>query len=111
MHKLLLVGVMALAVTTGAKGYVYSGNDLLRDCEGADLPFCQGYFTGWGNTLHGFIEITKGRQPICYPDGVTLDQTISIVVKYLREHPEERHYTAESEMFMALIKVFPCQQA
>jgi len=99
--------VMVLAVTTGAKAYVYSGNDLLRDCEGADLSFCRGYFAGWGNTLYGLIEMTKGKQLICYPNSVTLEQAISIVVKYLHEHPEELHYTAESEMFMALIKVFP----
>jgi hypothetical protein len=44
----------------------------------------------------------------CIPDGVTSGQAVSIVKKYLKENPEELHYTAQSLVAFALIKAFPC---
>jgi hypothetical protein len=33
-----------------------------------------------------------------------------LVTKYLREHPEERHYTAQSDVLAALAEAFPCKR-
>ena len=46
----------------------------------------------------------------CVPPGITVDQERAVVVKYLRDHPETWHYSASSEVGVALKKAFPCKE-
>ncbi|MBI5463130.1 MAG: hypothetical protein HY941_13170 [Gammaproteobacteria bacterium] len=32
-----------------------------------------------------------------------------VVIKYLRDHPEQLHYVASSEVMVALSEAFPCK--
>jgi len=43
---------------------------------------------------------------ICPPDGVSVNQIASIVMKYLRENPEDLHFSAVSLVAIALSKAF-----
>jgi hypothetical protein len=44
----------------------------------------------------------------CLPANVTVGQMQDVVENYLREHPENRHFTAASLIADALQRKFPC---
>lgn len=48
------------------------------------------------------------RQRFCTPDNVTNGQMEDIVVKYLKDHPDERHMLAAILVVKAMTKAFPC---
>ena len=50
----------------------------------------------------------KGAALFCQPDGTTTGQAARIVVKYLRDHPEELHKHDSVLAFTALKAAFPC---
>lgn len=75
-----------------------TGNDLK---EGFD----KGYSYSLGYT-HAVISMSNA----CIPQGVTLDQGVEIVKKYLRENPEKLHYTANALIEYALLTAYPCQK-
>ncbi len=81
-----------------------NGNDLLRICQSADIfdrGVCGGFVTAAGQV----VQIAgKG----CFADGVTLEQSRDVVVKYLKDHPEARHEAAVSLASRALTHAFPC---
>ena len=105
-----LVTLAALAMLLGSPAsYAYTtGNNLVEHCKDKEAyfgsGFCYGYMMGVANILTWASE----RNRICIPDGVTSGQAVSIVKKYLKENPEELHYTAQSLVAFALIKAFPC---
>lgn len=95
--------------------------DLLRVYDGSsakDLSAagqCLGKLDG---TIAG-LEVARGfymddvKQPlrpiICWPKYVvTKDQSLRIVVKYLKEHPENLHLGDSTLITVALIYAFPC---
>ena len=50
-----------------------------------------------------------GRAPaICRLPGLTAIQASDVVRRYLSEHPELRHNSAASLIFVAMAEVFPC---
>ena len=44
----------------------------------------------------------------CIPQGVTVEQAMAVVVKYLREHPERLHLKFVDLIVAAQRKAFPC---
>ena len=50
----------------------------------------------------------KGRILFCAPDGVISGQAARIVIKYLRDHPEELHQPDYALTIAALHAAFPC---
>jgi len=89
-----------------------TGNDLLEYCESKERPFptglCLGYVLGAGD-----VESTEGasfpdRERSCVPDDVTNGQMVGVVVKYLKDHPEERRMLAAVLVVEAMTKAFPC---
>jgi hypothetical protein len=62
-----------------------------------------GYVLGVGDSLKAFGII-------CPPDGVTIEQEVAIVQKYLDANPESWTNGAEGQIFVALHKVWPCPQ-
>jgi len=112
MNKLLFVTIF-LGIFNLHKpsfGQFFSGNTLLERCN-ADFNYCQGYVVGladaiedltnWGQIKNCQIKLTAG---------ITGKQLADIFIKYLREHPEERHYTAGSIIISRLKEVFPCSK-
>jgi hypothetical protein len=47
----------------------------------------------------------------CLPANVTQGQITDIVLKYLGDHPDRRHYRAASLVREALLESFPCAKA
>ena len=107
--KQLLIGVVLIVMSQGVFANWKSGNELLANC-GSEIPYmrgvCLGYILGvddrgWGKT-HGGLSY-------CTPKGLTANQLQKIVSKYLNDHPEELHYTADVLVGKALLKAFPCK--
>jgi hypothetical protein len=46
---------------------------------------------------------------VCGPDQASENQVRDVVVNYLRDHPEVRHYSAASIAREALGEAFPCK--
>ena len=102
------------------------GNKLLADCEaginiadenakspdttkscgaGRCLGFLQGVIE-----MHEFYRVDrpKGDSLFCLPNEATYVQYARIVVKYLRDHPEELHKDDFVLAVKALVVAFPC---
>lgn len=107
-------------------------NDLLAYCgevvnfldssrpsgEDVAVGWCAGYIEGTVALLRAmqilmgveFSErMTKGPAGICIPDEVRVSQVARIIVKYLREHPEELHQDKGGLTVVILRDAFACQ--
>jgi hypothetical protein len=51
----------------------------------------------------------SGRTVYCDPGRMASGQVRDVFVKYLRDHPEERHQIAELLFLLAMQKAFPCR--
>jgi hypothetical protein len=62
-----------------------------------------------------YTEFTSDKDigpiDVCFPkgNGVSNDQVVRIVVKWLQDHPQELHKGAESLVVCALHDSFPCR--
>ena len=81
----------------------YSGNDLHQACNdtGSDRWGCNGYIAAAADGLSAM-----GR--ICPPERVTTTKAMDIVVRNLRDRPEDRHLGAFALAWTALAAVWPC---
>lgn len=88
---------------------VYTGNQLLDDCEAvnADLSFCLGFIRG-ASDLNDLMDVIENRHTFCLPDHVTLGQAKDVVLRYLREHPADRHLPGAALVIGAMRSAFPC---
>lgn len=108
MLRLSLVLMMFMGSPVQAD--FHNGNTLLALCNdnGSDLLWgaCSGYVEAVTDVLsHGAI-IAGGKT--CTPENATSSQVRDIVVRFLVNHPEERHFSAESLVTKALFEAFPC---
>lgn len=128
--------VIFLAVLFGAPSLAqsqvhpeHSGNDFVRQCsalgrddvahetkleEMPEATFCLGYLSGlrMGFKLEWtFAETYTNHsvpRPFCEPDDVEPGQMAKILLKFIRENPEEAHKTASMLFVEALAKAYPC---
>ena len=71
---------------------------------------CIGYISG---VLDG-IQLVFGVRPefkfFCPPEsGISSDQQVRIVTKWLEDNPKELHKSARMSVLMAFAKAFPCE--
>ena len=89
------------------------GKDLLEKCaeakDSVQRNFCSGYIEGVIDASQTYAHSLHKKSRLCVPASV--DQSIDTVMNYLRAHPDEQHYSASSEAWLALIKAFPCNPA
>lgn len=92
-----------------ARGFV-DGNELWNQCDkNADsYPhiMCMAYIVGVAD-----VYSNQTANNMCLPKNATEEQLADVVTKYLRQHPEERHYTAQSDVLVALAEAFPCNRS
>ena len=86
------------------------GSTLYSRCSGNDLSWqlwCLGYVGGSSDALMLF---NSGKAPhACLPTEGTHGEVQTIIVKYLREHPEYLHRPALEIALSALVAAFPCR--
>src|SRR5260370_18600314 len=74
-----------------------NGNKLLQLCESgdpADGMWCAGYISAAASAAQSDWLIKDSSVKICLPSSVNLKQLIDMAIKYLKDHPERRHYDA-----------------
>ena len=109
--------LVLLPVSEGQSGQTpnvpaYSGNDLLRDCTNdnvrASQSFCVGFIAGaWAGALIEGSVYHPGKPNFVIPNEANLSQLKDVVVKFLNEHPEQRHLPAGVLVLLALKEAFP----
>jgi hypothetical protein len=89
----------------------HSGNSLLEMCShgqySADNSYCLGYIAGMADAIDAANGSLLGWRA-CPPNEATEGQIMDVVVQFLSQHPESRHYTASSQIARALANAFPC---
>jgi len=82
----------------------------VSDEEAAYALWCSGYVAGY---LDGFqiSSSTKGAgEKLCLPNaGITNDQAIRVITRWLKDHPETLHQSGRVEILRALASAFPCK--
>jgi Rap1a immunity proteins len=111
-NAIIVVAMCTLATGSQADNDETSGMQMLRACEAQDAllsGICQGWMTGLstGLSLRPWLD---QNLPACLPPGLTGDQVRLIVIKFLKEHPEQLHYPASLIAGNALHSAFPCPQ-
>jgi len=113
----LAVGLAVLLTSgEGRAGYI-TGRDLNEVCNKDNYYSkgqCLGYIEGVHDAGSLIDKATDKRQwdsdwTACVPKGVTAGQLWEVVKKWLREHPADWHYTADSLVANALAEAFPCR--
>ena len=127
---LLVFGVSSPSRAANIK----DGNDLLDACRDADKGpdemktqdqlrrsmMCLGYITGVTDGIKVATQVNErvNGKPLnlgewggmfCIPDGVKVGQMLRVVVKYLRDHPEELHNDSAELVVAAFLTAFPCK--
>jgi hypothetical protein len=121
MIVLLVVGLFTVPSWCIAQNR--DGNKLLESCEAAiatqqladasqmfGAGFCLGLMQGIGR-MNDFYEAASlnGTALFCRPPGANNGQSARIVLKYLRDHPEELHKEDFVLTVAALRDAFPCK--
>ena len=111
-------GVLLAVMLVAGPVFALTGNELLDRCRhwdsgepGEDVAgagFCLGYTEAVSNVMfdhnvHGFQACLPGEAT-----GITVGQLRDIIVRYLEEHPADRHHLASSVAAKALSDAFPC---
>jgi Rap1a immunity proteins len=92
MKRLAIIATALLLSAGGAAAENQNGNELLTECTAQDttLQMCIAYIRGARDMLDALQLAGSGQR--CIPQLATLGQVKDVVVRYLRQHPEERHY-------------------
>jgi hypothetical protein len=112
-----------------------SGNGFYAACAGDDvspdegllcLVFLEGIAeaitlaTVMNNSLDSLVDLEGGKFGICSSAGcvrfcpnpeVTHGQGHDVLIKFLKDHPEERHYPTAGLFLRAMSEAFPCPEA
>jgi len=124
---LLFIVLLGTGISVSAET---TGNDVLKHCQTAirfsdnnGAPtgehFESGWCIGWVNSvlqltkLHNeWTDFTKQKPTLlqfCVPtSGIPIIQAVRIVVKYLKDHPEQLHEDGMGLTIAALKDSFPC---
>jgi len=116
--------VALLFAGTTAHASTKTGAELLRECsatlkasdggkltmsETLEATLCLGYVSGFLDAIPVAITTTRARPNICPPEqGITNDQAVRLVVKYLRANPDKLHESGRMSLYIVLAKTFPC---
>ena len=109
---------------------VADGSKLLQQCQQtliifddgkakstSDAAQCLGRLRGTVDGLDlaraTYSSLEKKQLPALYcppEQGVTNDQSVRIVVKYLKDHPESLHMAESTLVILAMVDAFPCDR-
>jgi hypothetical protein len=112
LKTLTLVSALALSTPAAAEDYL-TGNQMYDSCSVEGNVWCIGYVSGviqgWQAALSGESSISaRESYGLCIPDAVTVNQAVAVVARYLRDHPEERHWDAQFLVIIAVREAWPC---
>jgi hypothetical protein len=116
--NIIFIGLLSIFIgaSANAEELRIDGNELLQDCTAVSPgnpsgmfgpEWCYGYLMGL-NDMRVLSRTFPNLTAYCIPEGVTMAQVKSVVMKYLQEHPEELHYPSVRLVNSALSQAFPC---
>lgn len=121
MLLVLMLGLMLEPADVDPRA---SGSSLLFMCEkcerhmGSAVPIptddvvavarCAEYIRGFVDATKAHYEMASTR--ICLPERFEYDQMVRVVVKFLRDHPEDLHHPRVALRYAALHAAFPCPE-
>lgn len=111
LMKCLITLWVTLSVSMGSNGI--TGNDMKDKCGNDVNPYSSGFCSGFivGATgMDSLRQLMNDNPLICEPDRVTNGQKRSIVIKYMKEHPEELHRPFLAITVNSLMEAFPCEE-
>jgi hypothetical protein len=106
----VLAAPFATSAAPAAVQGLNTGNDVLAVCSSEDIDDgyrCMGFLEGVTRTA-GLYGALGSKPRLCLPDAVTLQQARDVAVKYLQDHPDERHHLSAGITLIALVRAFPC---
>lgn len=108
------------------KGILSLGFVVVATCPAIALAFTGNEIYDWGVQFEkengspvsavsfGYVGYVSGAMDsmnqilFCAPSSVTYSQSASVVMKYLRNNPEERNKSAATLIIAAMSKPYPC---
>jgi hypothetical protein len=104
MTRTIIIAALAgmLVATPAVANEGFTGNVLDTLCQ-ESFDWCAGYAAG---VLHG-VRMGQMRDAVCLPKNVTVGQVRDVITKYLRDHPEIRHYAAGPVAAVAINNAWP----
>jgi hypothetical protein len=96
------------------------GNNHLNEADLDKAAFCSGFVLGVNDGTNVGIQMLKSFKAlsdlkgssedvsICLAEGVTTGQEIRVLLKYIRQHPEQAHLPSAGLVLMAEYDAFPC---
>jgi len=109
VKKVMMILLLVLYGGNAFSGEFFSGNILLKYCEGDDYSsdgLCKGYIAGVADASDG---MTWDYRRYCKPGAATILQLKKIVTKSLNNNPDKLHMAGFSLVHLALFKAFPCE--
>ena len=89
------------------------GNTLYEACNASGpstTVLCTAYILGAIDAAMAYDDIySPDNHHLCLPQNAIGKQVSDVVVKFLRENPEDRSSRAANSVAAAMIKSFPCQ--
>jgi Rap1a immunity proteins len=95
-----------------------SGNTFLLECgdmmdrsasPAFEIGLCFGYLRGVKDGFRMAFRIENLKPPYCIPDEATAGQLASILIKYIKDHPEKAHFETMTLEVASLVNAFPCK--
>ena len=83
--------------------------NLVPDGQPFNAGLCLGYIIGYLDSF-AFNQFETPKQIICLPIGITNPQIISVLKKWLNDHPERLHKFVYEDIRDALSDAFPCSR-
>jgi hypothetical protein len=103
--KSIVAGFLLLIALPTAAMARLDGNTLLARCSAQDVKDCSVYLDGFADALR---ESPGDARPACIPDGVNGLQFRDVVIKLLRNEPQNRQQPAARLVMRAFSKAWPC---
>jgi hypothetical protein len=109
--KRLICMCVAVILMVPITAFAMTGKDLKEASDmGEKDPqlYAEGFFQGY---VLGAVDAAAEAVPnLCVPASVTNKQTIDVVRKYLKEHPEELSSRGPVVVLKAILAAWPCKQ-
>lgn len=96
------------------------GNQLLENCqkwetetkdlvEAAQSGMCMGMVQGVTDEILFMNPSMPKNLQVCLPEKITSGQIIKIVIKYLKDNPEQLHLSEAQFIHGVLLTTYPCK--
>lgn len=112
---------VALSSPSVAASTNMTGNAMMKDCQFADEIFSargpmdrsDGDWFGAGvcvGIIYEMVAVASSlpNSKICFPHGVSNDQIIKVILRFLRAHPERLHEDFRILSMVAALQAWPC---